>query len=121
MRKHIGSTIALVLGSLTLLSGLAKPSGLLVTGSVIILGALAYRSAKKRLLGEVKNSLLRKCLEVVAVIFLVAAVLLQNDLAMLVMTDPVPNLIIPFWAVAAYAFIALKRKENTKENGEQQQ
>jgi|WetSurSiteA1Bulk_404760.scaffolds.fasta_scaffold49853_2 hypothetical protein len=119
MKKHIGSTIALVLGVISLISGLNKPSGLLVAGLVIILGALAYRSAKKRILGEVKTSLLRKGLEVVTIVIIVAAVLLQNDLTNRIITDPVPNLIIPLWAIIAYAIIVLKRKKNTKEVGEE--
>jgi len=55
MKRHIGSTIALVLGFLLLAIGAAKPSSLLITGPIIILGALAFCSAKKRMLGEVKD------------------------------------------------------------------
>ena len=119
MKKHIGSTIALAFGVLTLISGLTKPNGLLITGPVIILGALAYRSAKKRMLGEVKTSLLRKGLEATAIIIIVAAVLLQNDLTNQIITDPVPNLIIPLWVIVAYTIIVFKKKKDTKEVGEQ--
>ena len=111
MKKHIGSTIALVLGVLSLISGLTKPSALLIAGPIIILGALAYRSAKKRILGEVKDGLLRKGLEVAAILIIVAAVLLQSDLTNRMMTDPVPNLIIPLWAIVAYIIIVLKSKK----------
>jgi hypothetical protein len=110
MKKHIGSTLALILGALSLAAGAAKPSNLLVAGPIIILGALAYRSAKKRILGEVTNSLLRKSLEALAVVVIVAAVLLQNDLKNQIITDPVPNLIIPLWAIVAYTTVALKKK-----------
>ena len=46
---------------------------------------------------------------------IVAAVLLQNDLRNLIITDPFPNLIIPLWAIIAYMIIALKRKKSTVE------
>ena len=46
---------------------------------------------------------------------LVAVVLLQNNLAALVVSDPVPNLIIPLWAVIAYSIIAFKKQRTTKE------
>lgn len=111
MKKHIGSTLALILGVLSLAAGAAKPSSLLIAGPIIILGALAYRSAKKRMLGEVTASMLRKGLEALAIAVIVASVLLQNDLNNQVITDPVPNLIIPLWAIVAYTIIALKKKK----------
>ena len=116
MKKHIGSTIALVLGILYFASGLTNQgnSGGLVAGSVIILGALAYRSAKKRKLDEANNSTLRKVLEVLALIVIAAAILLQKDLKNLIATDPVPNLIIPLWAIIAYTVIAFKAKQSTE-------
>ncbi|HEY8084538.1 MAG TPA: hypothetical protein VIE69_02915 [Methylophilaceae bacterium] len=111
MRKHIGSAIALILGIISLASSLSNPSyqGGLLAGPVIILGALAYRSAKKRLLGEVKTTLLRKALEVLALIIIAAAVLLQNDLKNQITTEPVPNIIIPLWVIVAYIIIASKK------------
>lgn len=117
MKKHISSTIALILGILSFASSLANPSNPsgLVAGPVIILGALAYRSAKKRILGEVKTTLLRKGLEVSAVVIIAAAVLFQNDLKNLIATDPVPNLIIPLWAIVAYILVASKTKKATEE------
>ena len=111
MKKHICSTLALILGVLSLAAGAAKPSSLLIAGPIIILGALAYRSAKKRMLGEVTDSVLRKGLEALAIVVIVASVLLQNDLKNQVIMDPVPNLIIPLWAIVAYTIIALKRKK----------
>jgi hypothetical protein len=118
MKKHIGSTIALILGVLSFASGVnaGSPSGL-VAGPVIILGALAYRSAKKRKLGEVNNTPLRKGLEVLALIMIAAAILLQKDLKNLIATDPVPNIIIPLWAIIAYAVIAFKTKNTGEKMG----
>ena len=113
MKKHIGSTISIVLGILLLASIPTNPNGL-VTGSIIILGALAYRSAKKRKLGDVNTTLLRKGLEISALIIIAAAVLLQNDLKNLIASDPVPNFIVPLWAIVAYAVISLKTKDITQ-------
>lgn len=116
MKKHIGSTIVLILGLLTFGGSLDNPSypqGI-VTGPVIILGALAYRSAKKRKLGEVNTTLLRKGPEASALLIISAAILLQKDLKILIMLDPVPNLIIPLWAIVAYAVIAFKTNKVTE-------
>ena len=116
MKKHIGSTIALILGFLSFAGSVANPSNLsgLIAGPVIILGALAYRSAKKRKLGEVRNTALRKGLELLALIMIAAAILLQNDLKNLIAADPVPNLIIPLWAIIAYVVIASKARQSEK-------
>lgn len=117
MKHHLGSTAALVLGVLTLASGASRPSSLFFAGLVIILGALAYRSAKKRKLGEVKDRALRKGLEMTAILFIIADMLLQHDMKHAIATDPIPNLIIPFWAITAYAFIFLRKTNHgqTKE------
>ena len=115
VKKHLGSTIAIIIGVLSLVSGLANPGSLLVAGPIIILGALAYRSAKKRWLGEAQQSLLRKSLEATAMVAIVAAVLLHNNLAALIVSDTVPNLIIPLWAVSAYSIIAFKKRRTVGE------
>lgn len=116
MKKHLGSTIALILGFLLFAGSVANPSNPsgLIAGPVIILGALAYRSAKKRNLGVVRNTALRKGLELLALIMIAAATLLQNDLKNLIATDPVPNLIIPLWAIIAYIVIASKARQSEK-------
>jgi len=117
MKKHLGSTIALGIGVLSVVYGLTKPSSTLIAGIIIILGALAYRSSKKRKLGEIRGSSIRKVLEVCAIVIIIAAVLLQKDLTYHIATDPVPTLIIPLWAIIAYFVIALKKqKVEKKEN-----
>ena len=114
MKKHLGSTLSLVLGALTLAAGITQPAsgGLLVAGPVIILGALAYRSAKKRYLGEVANSMLRRSLEAAALLLLLAVVALQRNVTELIESDPVPNLLIPLWAVMAYAIVGFRSAKN---------
>ena len=118
MKKHLGSTTAIVIGVLTFVSGVARPGSLLIAGPIIVVGAIAYRSAKKRNLGEVKNSLQRKCLELAVIAAILAAVLLQKDLANLITTYPVPNLIIPFWAIIAYLIIAFKKPKVAQEGSD---
>jgi hypothetical protein len=71
---------------------------------------LAYRSAKKRKLEEVESTLFRKILETVAIFAIPAVVVFQNDLKTAIVADPVSNLIIPFWALAAYLLMTLKTK-----------
>ena len=108
MKKHIGSTIFLVAGIVTLVGGLSNPTNsLLMSGPIVILGALAFRSAKKRRLGTVKNSVLRKVLELSGIVAIILSIALQNNVKYLIMTDPVPNVLIPFLALVAYAVIAL--------------
>jgi hypothetical protein len=47
--------------------------------------------------------------EIAAIAIIVLAVALQNDLKNLIATDPVPNLIIPLYAIIAYLIIVLKK------------
>lgn len=115
MKKYLGSTIALAFGAISVAAGLVKPSSTLIAGIIIILGALAYRSAKKRKLSEVRTSSIRKGLEVFAIVIIVGLVLLQRNAAYYMKTDPVPNLIIPLWAIVAYLVIAFKKIEHCKQ------
>jgi len=80
--------------------------GTLLAGVVMILGAIAYRSAKERKLGEAKWVLTRRVLEVVLIVLICVVILAQNDLKRLIATDPVPNAIIPIWAIVAYLIVA---------------
>ena len=111
MKKHIGSTIALVLGILYFLSGLTNPNSGLIAGPIMILGSLSYRSAKRRKLGSVKSTSIRKYLEVTAICIIIVSVIFQKNLSYLIATDPVPNLIIPLWAIIAYIIIAIKKSD----------
>jgi len=115
MKKHIGSTIALLIGVLSLLAGLAKPGIILFTGLIIILGALSYRSAKKRKLGDVKSSLIRKTIEIIAILIAMASVLLQNNLLLAIETNPVPNLLIPIWVLVAYIIVSVRKPIQSNE------
>jgi hypothetical protein len=111
--KHLGSTVAIILGFFYFAGALGPvsrgedPAGL-IFGPVMILGALAYRSAKKRMLGDVRSTALRQVIEIGAIVFIVLAALLQNDLKMRIATDPFPNLVIPLWAVVAYFIMSIR-------------
>lgn len=118
MKKHLGSTIALVIGVLSVISGisiLAKPSNIpdldtkniLDTGIIIILGALAYRSAKKRKLGTVKSTILLQCYEIAAICIAVAIVMLKSNLKYRIATEPVLYFLM-LWVVIAYIIISFK-------------
>ena len=120
MLRHLGSTVALVLGVLGLLTdlvllqrGAAGPggigdSGMLIGGPIMILGALAYRSAKKRLLGQVPSSKARRICEAVALLLILGVVLLHDNLRYFIANYPVPYLVIPVWALVAYAFVGFR-------------
>jgi GYF domain 2 len=81
---HVGSSIAFLFGCLSViaaLSGLAQTvdnpqvagaqkMNTLIGGVVMILGALAYRSAKKRRIGEAKSTLTRQFLEIASLVLI---------------------------------------------------
>lgn len=113
MPKHLGSTIAIVLGLLMVATIAAQPlSSRPIAGAVILLGALAYRSCKRRGLGQVPSTALRIGLEIAALVAAVLVILLQTDLKRRLILDPVPNILPILWVLAAYA-IALFRKYPT--------
>jgi hypothetical protein len=120
LTRHLGSTLALVAGSLALLSGLNRVvanmenansnsfepgNSMLQAGVVMILGALSYRSAKKRRIGDAKSTLTRQFLEIASLVLILLVILMQNNLKYLISTDPVPNAVIPIWAIVAYLVI----------------
>jgi hypothetical protein len=105
-RKHLGSTLAFAFGLASLAHVAGDPQGRAwIEGVAMTLGALAYWSAKKRRLGEVKTTLTRQCLEVALIVLICLAILLQNDLIYRIESDPVPNFIVPLWAIVAYLVI----------------
>ena len=79
---------------------------LLIGGAVMLLGALAYRSAKMRKLGEAKSTLTRQFWEIGLLVLTCVVILAQNNLKYLIATDPVPNVLVPVWAIVAYLVIA---------------
>jgi hypothetical protein len=111
--RHIGSTVALILGVLTFVAGVTAlqsakrdDAGMLIGAPIIILGALAYRSAKKRRLGDVKSTPARQILEIAALTLIVVMILALNNRNYLIATHPVMYFIVPVWAIVAYLVIA---------------
>jgi uncharacterized membrane protein YoaK (UPF0700 family) len=83
MLKHLGSTIAIILGLIVIAAIASQPqSSLPIAGAVTLLGALVAA---------------------------VLVILLQTDLKRRLTLDPVPTILPILWALAAYA-IALFRK-----------
>ena len=81
--KHLGSTVAFFLGGLAFIGAASRigngdpvAPGVLKAGLVLILGALVYRSAKRRRLGEVASTSARRVLEGIAIILMFLSVLL---------------------------------------------
>ncbi len=95
------SKSALLLGVLITLAGVQNPS-LFAAGLSVIIGTLAYKSAKNRKLGVTKPSTAKQILEIVGLILIVLAVAWQNDLKRIIVEDPFPNIFIPAWLITAY-------------------
>jgi hypothetical protein len=81
--RHLGSTVTLLLGALAFFGAASRigngdplAKGVLLAGLVLILGALVYRSAKRRRLGEVASTPARWVLEGIAIVLMFLIVLL---------------------------------------------
>ena len=111
--RHLGSTVCLILGTISFLAGLSpvpevkEAEGAFLSGTFMILGAIAYRSAKKRRLQEVSSTVPRKFVEVALLLLICVLVMTQNNLNYQMTTHPVSNLIVPLWAIVAYSAINL--------------
>lgn len=118
VRGHLGSTLGIAFGALLAFSAFA-PSGAnappnpkvdtLIAGLAIIVGANAYRSCKKRKLGEVPNSYLRLGIELLGIVLIVLSVLMRNNLRNQLILEPVTNAIIPFVVLLAYAIVSFRK------------
>ena len=92
----------------------------MLAGEVMLLSALACRSANKRRLMEVASTNKRMLYELVLIVVMVLLVILQNGLKDRIATDPVPNFVIPFicfmfYAVAFYKARKIEKIEEVKE------
>ena len=108
-KKFIGSTIILAVDVLMMVGGLTNPSPTTtlddsLPGLCIILGVLAYSSAKQRKLKLVKNTTWRKLLEFLAMVLIVVLVLLGPNIPQLIQDGDITNLVIMVWAIVAYLF-----------------
>ena len=87
-----------------------------IAGLIMILGAVAYRSRKRRLLGLLPATLARKIREALALVAILLGVGLQRDLGALLAADPVPNLIAPLWALIAYFCAGIRIRHKTDQS-----
>ncbi|MEO5327492.1 MAG: hypothetical protein H7829_04530 [Magnetococcus sp. THC-1_WYH] len=118
IEKHLGSSFAILFGLLMTIVGITQLNNNLIAGVTTILGALAFRSAKQRKLKNLSNSRLRKSLELVSIASIVLIVTMQNNLKMLIISDPVPVLIVPVITILfyLYAVIVIPYYNNQHEN-----
>lgn len=73
----------------------------------MILGALIYRSAKQRRNAKGINAV-RLAAEFLGLITMVFIAFGQNELKQRMVADPMSNIVIPVWALAAYAYAAYR-------------
>lgn len=116
-KRFLGSNVALILGLLEFAGSLSSVNGSgMDAGIFMIIGSLAYRSAKQRKLKLSQDSWLRKCFEVAALVLLSLMILMRTNVGPLdlIYNYPFTYLLIPLWAIIAY-LIAVTRKESLLE------
>lgn len=99
-RRFLGSTAALVLGLLFLITAAGRGQeavSQVLSGAGTIVGALAFRSLKRRRLGLCDSSIGRRVAEGASLVAIVALVLLQSNVLGRMYPEPVPNHLIPAW------------------------
>jgi hypothetical protein len=119
MKDYIGVIMAMVIAVISIIAGLSYAGShegeqkftLVITGVVILLGSLAYLSAKKVMLGKVQFTSQRRITEVMLLIFAGMAIALQNDLLQKIEQDPFPNVVVPLWILLAYLVVALRKRQ----------
>lgn len=108
-KVFIGLGVLLFLGSINTV--MSDQGGIenSITGLIIIIGALAYKSASKRKNKEVKNTNLRLGIELFGLLAIVLLIAIQNNLLDRIVTHPVSYFIIPAIAIAAYLIKLIKK------------
>ena len=106
-KRLIGSQLALVFGASGILSGVANAafsggSAPLRTATIMVLGAAAYGSRKRRLLGLKPGTVARKSFEAFCLSLIAMMWVSFPDLGNAIGDEPVPHLIVPLWALIAY-------------------
>lgn len=107
-----GVYTSLILGVLSLAAGTKDNPSLFNAGAIIILTSMIYRSAKNRNIGVKNNSITSICLELLVFIVILYLSFAPRNLKELIITDPVPNFIIPVWCIVAFAYIFVRRKKS---------
>ena len=106
-KNFIVSTTILVVGVLMLIGSVTNPSSMTtiddsLPGLCMILGALAYRSAKQRKLKLVQNTRNRKVFEFLALILIAVLILIGPDILQMIQDGDIITLVILVWAILAY-------------------
>jgi|WetSurMetagenome_2_1015567.scaffolds.fasta_scaffold1343999_1 hypothetical protein len=111
--KHItnnyGSNFAIFAGALLFFYGINQLNSGLVSGPTILIGAFAYKSAKKRKLQVVPDTFFRKLFELMGFILILLMIIKIDNVNKLIFEHPIPLLVIPIWAISAYLFILFKK------------
>ena len=121
--KLYGSSAAVAFGSLyfiSAVSAIAKNTGSsengLFLGPAIILGALAYKSAKKRKLNIIETTTVRESFEIAAILLVLASVLMLNtDIKKFMAENPAPFLLW-LWALIPYFITVFSIRTNKGES-----
>jgi len=106
-KKFFGNTFnifnsksAFLFGVLMILIGLQNIS-YLIAGVAVILGTFAYKSAKSRM-ADGKLQFGKQILEIVLLVLIFVVIGWQNNIKIMAVEDPVPNVLIPAVIVTAY-------------------
>ena len=110
-RRFLGSTIALVWGWMTMIAGVTSGRSLSEVGGLyIIVGALAYRSCKRRRLGLRESTLGRKAAEIVGVTLVICHACVGWVMApQTAFNHPVYPVAVPLWVLIAYLVATFKK------------
>jgi hypothetical protein len=113
VKSLVGSFIVMFVGAFSILGGLLDPhpaSDVVMGGTTMILGALAYRSAKRRRLGLKTDSKLRHGVEgFLLVLVCVPVVILASKGPSVVADNPISGIFVPLCSLAAYLWICKRR------------
>jgi drug/metabolite transporter (DMT)-like permease len=119
VRAFIGSFIVMFVGAFSIVGGLRNhPPALdsIVGGVTMILGAFAYRSAKRRRLGLKAGSGLRRGFEVGVLILVVLPIVpLGLKGVDFIANNPISGILVPVLSVVAYVWMC-KRKITVAES-----
>lgn len=110
INRIFNPTSALVVGVLVLISGTTPGQNQnLITGLIIIIGTLAYRSAKKRSTLGIKSNT-KLTFEIIAMIVIVLSIGFQSNLEKALVEDPFSNIVIPLILIGSYIYILRKKQ-----------
>lgn len=102
------SKSAFLFGVLMILIGLQNIS-YLIAGVAIILGTFVYKSAKSRMVDD-KSSLGKQIWEIILLILIFVVIGWQNNIKIMAVEDPVPNVLIPAMILTAYIVALFSNK-----------